>query len=389
MKRAVLILVFVVALVASALAYWTWTSEMVVEYPGFQTWYHSLAFSPTGDPAVAFIGPEGKRQGPAVIFATRTNGAWRKQIVDPSVSGDIPCGLAFSPDTGLPWIAYGGSSLRVAEFTGSAWRVVVLDANQTWSLGMSLAFSKPGANEPAYPAIAYSVQVGKGKNATTQLRYASREGGSWAIHTVDTGPVWRWSSLAFDPSSRQPTIAYSTTEGGTRAYPLAPWTTLRFAWTDESGWHTEVVSTTPGSGQEAMLAYDNGGIPALVDRAGDNYNYQDVRYFRRDGQAWSFSVIPIPPDNVLRNAARPRGFAFDPDGQPLVAYQHGGNYNELIIARLTSSVWDYSKVVSSTNGVDSYSEASFALNNDGWPAVVYVHHPWSTSTYYLKFAQSW
>jgi hypothetical protein len=122
----------------------------------------------------------------------------------------------------------------------------------------------------------------------------------------------------------------------------------------------------------------------ILDVAGNDFADRDLRYWTMGEDGWSASVVVWGPEV----ADFPR-LAFDLDGQPLVTYQHGPNWNEVMIARpLADGSWQHDAIVTAQDRESSYAFLSFAVDNSGLPAVVYRASPSGTPSQYLVFAQA-
>jgi hypothetical protein len=384
MRRAVPMFVFVVALLASARAYWAWTSVAIGSSTDYNFYYTSLAFSPEGYPATAYVGPL-SREALNFAFYNGPTQTWKTQVVASRLpSGDQGCSLAFNPVTGRPAIAYGGSDLRLAQWDGTAWRTQVVDPTRANNARLSLAFFVRVVNNQryAYPSIAYRAYVGgKGAKETVWLRYAWFDGAAWHIESVDAPFAGNWTWLAYQPEGQggNPAIAYSTGWSGA-TYPLS---TLKFAVRDQNTgtWLKEVVKTDSSAGRSVTFAFDSAGAPAIVDQPGDSQN-RYLRFLRKEGGAWVDSQILGPPETGWDAMLR-----FDPGGQALVSYLYGGNAYKVMIARLVDGVWMHEAAVESQERVMAYDKPSFALDNSGLPALVYRSHPFGGGPWTLSFTQ--
>jgi hypothetical protein len=348
----------------------------------------SLAFHPfTGQPAITYS----HAYGCGVRFVAREGTTWgRPVVIDPNAQGGPE--LAFNPQTGYPTIAYVGAGLDVAQWDGTRWVLTTVDPGET--MGLSLGFDPFGR-----PSISYRLKFGKGLKAPWVLGYAWFDG-TWHTETVDWAQVIDktaldvapWTALAFDSYGR-PTIAYATGWYPTNSLS-SPFCTLKVAKKGEAGWSVEQVNAEYGAGGYVSLAYDASGVPVIVDRAGLISSRQSLlRFFRRDGSTaspWSLHGIPIDSPAV---AGYPQ-LKFEPaTGDAFVMYQHGGNYNEVVIARLVSdgTFLGNEVVLAGTDGVDVYYETSLAFDNQGVPAIAFRYDLRSPSDpyLYLRFARPW
>jgi len=192
-----------------------------VETAGQSTW-PSLAFSPSGQPAIAYY----SSLNSALRFATlNADGSWAISTVD-TVGSDCQPSLAFR--SGRPAISYrvgesvGWGALKFALFTGgsSPWSISPVATNGNAS---SLAFDSAQRG-----GISYYDPISK------TLKFA-REGSSgpstWVTETVDPQQyAGVFNALAFSSGNR-PAIVYHTQFNND----------IKFARFFGTGWNTNVV----------------------------------------------------------------------------------------------------------------------------------------------------
>ena len=201
----------------------------------------SLAFSPEGQPAISYLqevarlAPHGAKDAHKFAIYDREYG-WQLSIIDSvNFAGDFSS-LAFSPG-GQPAIAYrhvsgryDNSNLKYALYNGESWDLSTVDSSGAVGQGdISLAFG-PGGQ----PAISYfGLSSGASTSASEfpidhhtsygDLKIALYSGDSWVIRTVDSqvysGFGTTSSSLAFSPEG-QPAISYEA--NGDLRYALLP-----------------------------------------------------------------------------------------------------------------------------------------------------------------------
>jgi hypothetical protein len=158
--------------------------------------YSSLAFDSNGNPAISYAMRSGSV--PTMTkFARRLGTTWSIEVVEWGASGaGEHTSLAFDP-SGNPAIAYrlNNSDVRYARWTGSVWIFKTVDTASNAGEYLSLVFDSSG-----HPTLSY-------KNAANDLQYAHWDGAAWRIETVSPGNVSQCTSLAFDSSGR-PVIGY-------------------------------------------------------------------------------------------------------------------------------------------------------------------------------------
>jgi|KBSMisStaDraftv2_1062788.scaffolds.fasta_scaffold189798_1 hypothetical protein len=163
----------------------------------------SLAFTPTGHPAIAYMGGTDDGQTRLIKYAVFDGLHWRAETV---AEGDNSPSLGFDP-SGSPTIVYGVQNpmaVMCARRGSSAWQISkVVD----WGDSPSLAFTPAGDPAIAYVDLVYDAAV----------KYAVYRNG-WKHYLVDQPSkqqaafrgwyYWYYPSLAFNPVTGEPAIAY-------------------------------------------------------------------------------------------------------------------------------------------------------------------------------------
>lgn len=165
----------------------------------------SLAFAPTGHPAIAYNSRTDDGKAGLIKYAVFDGSHWTVETV---AEGDDSPSLGFD-SSGSPIIIYGvrypnPTAVMCARRGPSAWQISkVVD----WGYSPSLAFTPAGDPAIAYVDLVYDAAV----------KYAVYRNG-WTHYLVDQ-PVkqqaaaqgwyyWYHPSLAFNPVTGEPTIAY-------------------------------------------------------------------------------------------------------------------------------------------------------------------------------------
>lgn len=168
-------------------------------------WNVSLAFTPAGRPAIAYIShtDDPNRQTWLIKYAVFDGGQWTVETV---AEGDDSPSLGFD-SSGYPIVVYAvrnPMAVMCARRGPSAWHITkVVD----WGYSPSLAFTPAGDPAIAYIDLFYDAAV----------KYAVYKNG-WKHYLVDQ-PVkqqaaargwyyWYHPSLAFNPVTGEPAIAY-------------------------------------------------------------------------------------------------------------------------------------------------------------------------------------
>ena len=142
--------------------------------------------------------------------------------------------LALHPATGEPAISYSaGNRLKLAERTGSSWSIDMIESNGAANATTGLAFD-PSGN----PSVAYRTA---GRHGTLLL--AHRGGSNWSKEEIEEGRQPRFISLAYDPSGN-PAVAYSDLTIQTGAF-FFDQDTLKYASRNGSSWTVETLEAGP------------------------------------------------------------------------------------------------------------------------------------------------
>ena len=327
-----------------------WQIE-AVEVAGNST-QPSLAFSPSGQPAIAYH----SSQNDGLRFAEKqVDGSWGISTVD-NVNGDISPSLAFRFSE--PAISYWGSSeigsngkeIRYAFRRGHpgwtietvtpkahrsslaigpshqpgmsygvpgtgpgtglifarsvaplTWVGNVADPDEDAGFECELAFTPSGQ-----PAIAYLF------DAHDLIKYAVFNGSQWTLEDIganSSNDSLSLRSLAFTPAG-EPAICYEQSiEGSSR-------TVVNFAVRRSGSWNREMIAT----GHSGCLAFSLAGEPAIsyIDSISES-----VKYALFTDRSWQhFTVEPTgkTPDGNWFGTFVLTSLAFSASGQPAIGY---------------------------------------------------------------------
>jgi hypothetical protein len=269
----------------------TWTSQVVDSGVNAAN-YISLAMDNSGQPAIAYY----DETADDLHYASYDGTSWTSTPVDTTGNVGKYCSLAFGPG-GNPAIAYFDDTtddLKFASFDGATWNLSVVDASGSVGQYCSLAFS-PGGQ----PAISYKESF---------LAYAIFNGATWQItHNLDPSEadISNDTSLAFDPLSGHPAIAYREGGFGSR---------LKYVFFNGSNWLPRVVDSPGTVGEHCSLKFDPNGSPAVSYYDETN---KDLKFATYDGTIWTPETIDSDPVLVLGNHT---SLAFLPNGQPAISY---------------------------------------------------------------------
>ncbi|HXF74054.1 MAG TPA: hypothetical protein VNO79_15770, partial [Actinomycetota bacterium] len=127
----------------------------------------AVAVDAAGEPLVAFVDATGPRA--EVTLATRTGGAWRREVVATVAGTGGPAGVAVQD--GEPVVAFlDGGVPTVAQRTAGAWGTEAIEAG-AGATALSFAAGPEGGLYAAYAAGG-------------EVRLASSDGGGWRTSTV-------------------------------------------------------------------------------------------------------------------------------------------------------------------------------------------------------------
>src|SRR3954470_6979650 len=318
-----------------------------VEEAGYSTG-SSLAFSPSGQPAIAYY----SSLKHAIRFAEQdSHGTWEVSTVD-TLFGDCFSSLAFRFDQ--PAISYGAagttadpfrelryalrrgsppwsiervasgwntSSLAIGPLhrpgisfrdsdghtlrytysdTPSIWIGETVDDDQHAGFFNALAYTPSGR-----PAIAYH------DSRNDLIKYAAFDGKHWIQETVGEGKGW--VSLAFAPSG-EPAVSYTHA-------PKARQPFVMYAVRQGASWNPEVIAP----GDSSWLAFTPAGEPAISyrDRVEEAIKYAVFR-----DRNWYHFLVQQTGKDQDGNWAGPftlTSLAFSPTGQPAISYYDRAN----------------------------------------------------------------
>jgi hypothetical protein len=229
-----------------------------------------------------------------LYYAVQTvPGKWSIGMANPPTFG-LWTSIALDGDS-APFIACcAPDSLVLLHWTASQWQLDTVLAGLTSGMetdGVSLALDSADSPHLAFCLSAPSFAV----------MYASRIDGTWTLDTVEdlTACEPRGTSLVLD-SQDHPHISYHTQ------------TALRYASWDGASWQIETIDAVDTGMQEfgTSLALDAYGHPHIAHVSADG---SSLRYSLNDGSGWvTETVCTIPGDHggdpslVLDNLGRPR-----------------------------------------------------------------------------------
>jgi len=334
-----------------------------------------LAFDHHGEPGIAF---KGAMDFGDIQYARDHAGiGWAAQDLFPS-TGTVGRGafasLAFDRHE-RPAISFRSadgqvvdSSLRFSHFDGQDWQHQIVESIQNQNVGTwtSLAFDREGR-----PAIVYLDE------SNDRLRFAYDHDGDFDFsgllpETIDAfggGVEANYVSLGFDPLNR-PMVSYVTTDNE-----------LYFAMKETLGWLVTAIDTNEITFETASsLAIDpDTGYPAIAYTA--QGGSASLKYAQWDGNDWNLATV----DAVGSTGAQP-SLAFDPtDGNPAIAY-HRLDSGDLKIAWHDGTLWQDSVVDPNSGGTAVGLSPSIAFREFGVGdrVAAIAYHDDSGNVFYIE-----
>lgn len=252
---------------------------------------------------------------------------------------------------------YYGPNIRYAVKNNQSWTIenaIYLYAGEYgWSYGFAL-------DSDDKPHICY--------NDNSALKYAYRNGGSWAIEVVDKCYSLTRLSLALD-SSNNPHISY-----------LDEHAHLSYAFKSGGEWIVEVVDNEvyPGSvqGWPLSLVLDSNDQPHIACFYGNPVTKEEatIKYVSKSDNLWTFEVVDSDNDisRLWDSQGLGRSFSLvlDTNDNPHIAYKCR-EYEGTKYAVKKDNAWHIEVIDSIMAG---YS-ISLALDSQDHPHVIYLSPP--------------
>ena len=254
---------------------------------GYLGRYTSIALDGSGNPRIAYYYSLGDGAHGTLRYAAWDGQAWHTETVDGNAVGsgadDVGQFASLKLDAdGNPHISYydvTNKDLKYAVWKSGLWVSTIVDGTSTSADDVGHYSSLALYN--GLPRIAYY------DVANNKLKYASYNGTSWTRtlpNDIDSGTdVGKYASLALDPTTGNPRIAYYDATSND----------LKYAQYSGSAWGTPtVVASTGDVGQYCSLAIDPTTFYPRVSYY--DFTNNDLKYAAWDGAAWVVSTADAP-----------------------------------------------------------------------------------------------
>jgi len=314
--------------------------ETITENGGFgiEPENQYMAFDHHGNVGVAFgtNEPDG-----AIRYAERMPGVgWHHWVVDDAVD---PYDMSLAYDRHeRPAIAYDDNAegyLHYAWYDGHDWQTTIAD--DRCDGGPSLAFDAYGR-----PAIAYNCY----DDGTLNFAWDIDGTGVFSTEEVATGDTAD-PSLVYDGQNR-PMIAYLNTEG------------VNFAIRGSGGWATSVIEALEMWARVSLAVDPNSGHPVIAYVHDQVEGGCPLKLAEWNGNEWEVTNLGV----YLHDTFVAVSLAFDPaDGNPAIAYRDDGNVG---FAWFDGAVWQ-EQIVDEPPGWGENVCLAFNDWGDGWPSIAY------------------
>jgi hypothetical protein len=303
-----------------ALLKFGWLSESV-DQDGDVGLQSDIALDSTGRPHISYYAANGDLK-----YAYYDGSIWKTELVDSTgnaVASYYVTSLALD-SSDRPYISYSGyEDIRYAWLDGSAWITETVD---TCYFGCSPSLALDSHD---HPHIAY--------NPMLVLKYIWHDGSTWnegppsdsSLFAFPIEPGWAVGvpSLALDSADR-PHMSYYTEKSVDSK--------LMYATHDGATWQILTVETADLVGYDNSLALDSADRPHISydDSSGTNF-LSDLKYAVFDGVTWD--IQDVDSDEV-EDVGRCSSLALDSAGHPHIIYYDGDN-RALKYARYNGTIW--------------------------------------------------
>jgi hypothetical protein len=257
----------------------------------------TIALESGGGVHVGFLGFGG------LEHAVNTGGTWAAEVVDPTGWCDASLALDSAAKVHMAYYSStGGKVLRYATNASGNWASVDIDSFANIGCNaprrMSVAVDSTGAVHLAYA----------GDFPNYGLKYATNQGGTWTVSTLDSDNVEQ-VSLALDLNGNSH-IAYANNFGE-----------LKYMQGATGAWTLTVLANS-GSPNHPALAMDTAGHAHLSYASGQSGG--SLVYATDAAGSWQFVLVDAANSNV--NGGMDTAIAVDTQGNLHISYVRDGNF---------------------------------------------------------------
>lgn len=328
MKKILFLLVFILPFVAgaqqsrvnSAPLNYAWKYVGIAEFAWDEVWETSLAFSPSGEPYVAFS--EGTYQGSRIVVMKYDGLYWNfvglPGFSDPGIMGTS---IAFSP-SGEPYVAFSTRMVTIMKYDGNDWVKVGTDTLPKGDIYQSSLQFDP---QDGAPWIMFVNRSGALYNNSAEVM--KFDGDHW-VNMGYTGSLVSGYSTSFALSpSGQPYIAFEdgkidgkitvmTCDGNT-------WSTVGPAGISiDWAWDPDVAIGLDGKPYVSFEDYWRGNRAVVM---------------KFEESKWVF----VGDSGISATEANHPNLAFNPAGQPYVAFEDQSDSGKATVMNFDGSQWNY------------------------------------------------
>lgn len=253
--------------------------------------------------------------GAAVSAQTDSSSVWSVQTVESSQPGE---NFSLKLDSnGMPHVAMSTGRLSYASLEGGSWVVQSVDtAVQLFQPSLVL-------DSHDYAHISYIRGIRLTNPSQRELRYAAWNGSNWIVQVVANlgDDFGGWTSIALDANDR-PHIAYTDHNS------------LKYASWSGTVWNLQTVDTLGCQTIYPSLALDAADVPHI------SYNCDGLRSATWNGTQWQTQVVDS--SNVGQGDT---SLSLDPSGNAHIAYNTGVPLRQLRYVSWTGTAWTSPEVV--------------------------------------------
>ena len=289
--------------------------------------------------------------------------------------------------SGNPHISYVGgdfgsgttSLVKYASWNGSSWDIQTVDTigilgtSSAYGANTSLALDASGNAHISYIAIPSS-------SISPNVKHAEWNGSSWTIQTVGSAGsgtvLGGYTSIALDASGN-PSITWVNFNGEIILDGGVVADAVQYAArTGSSTWHVEAIeAVAPTSTGNTSLALDASGNPHVTYFGAGGW----LKYASKMGSNWAIQSIDASSGEF-------NSLALDTRGTPHIAYYYSNSSYALKYATWSGTAWVL-QTIDSSSSVATGEFPSLALDSHGAPFISYFQDGMSGGLKYAWFGQ--